>query len=69
MTDRGMPYTICLQTYVIYAINNTMFLTVTPLSRPMWFTSIGAVTSHIVTHVFSSTLTTRGVTIAAIEMW
>lgn len=45
------------------------FLTVTLKSWPVWFTTMGAETSHIVTDVFSSTLTTWGVTIAAIEMW
>ena len=46
---------------------NTLF-TVTSDTSPMWFTSMRTVSSHMVTHIISSTLTTRVVTVTAIVM-
>ena len=44
-------------------------LTLTSDTSPMLFTSKRTVTSHIVTHIISSTVTTRGVTVIAVVMW
>ena len=40
--------------------------TVTPRFSPIWFTSMRTLTSHIVTHIISSTVTARGVTVTAV---
>ena len=54
---------------VCFNAQRSKLLTVTLETLPVLFAAIRTVTSHIVTHIISSTLTTRDVTINAVVIW
>ena len=60
----SLVHYICMVSILVFYC--IIFLTVASRTRKMFFTSIRTVTSHIITHIISPTLSTRVITVTTV---